>query len=709
MQTKKNTLKFWLGITFKASIAFVLVFSFHQATAIQKYDSIEICVRSYCEAAMGVSSFNIGTIDSYTNVQIRVLLYDSGCNCVLGATVEPPWIVVSGITGFSGSRQGTSYNSSGLDLSPDTDYTVTSQTSNTPDGSTAYESMTISFRTPPLPPPPPTPATINVVEAGSCGTGGTWTVNPGGYTSASNSVSPGTYNLTVISMPAGAISNTVTSTDGGNSLNVTSGQTKQFTITYDCLPSVSAPTVALSANPASGSSGLSSILTWTVSGGAPDNCDATANPTNAQWNGGKSVSSSNQTITNITQTTDFTITCSNSAGSSQSTASVTVIGSPPPPNAAPTTNAGSDKAITLPTSSASVTDASASDSDGTVSSTVWSFVSGPATPTISSGNTLTPSFSDMTTAGTYTFRLTVTDNAALSSNDTMQVVVSDAVAGTAQLNVVENGASGGSWIVSPGGYSGSTMFVQADPSGSTYSIGSVNAPTGYTVSSITSTDGENSLNVTPGQIKQFTINYSASASPFSYNISASNVTIEQGSPGQSTVTKTLTGGTSEGVNISGTGYPSGVSASYAANQGCSPTCNGFVDLDIGAATPIGSYTITVNAESISTNVIDSDTFTLTVIAPPGPATATVAPNPINPRVNDPMTWTVTVLGATGPCTYVWSGTDIPVTAPSSSNVLNWTYQSVGTKNITVTASCGGLPIIGNGTVNVGVRPTFIEF
>lgn len=97
----------------------------------------------------------------------------------------------------------------------------------------------------------------------------------------------------------------------------------------------------------------------------------------------------------------------------------------PAVNNSPTANAGPDKAITLPTTTSAPTGTSATDSDGTISSTVWSFVSGPGpTPTITSGSTLTPSFSNMTSAGTYVFRLTATDNLGATGSDTMQVVVS---------------------------------------------------------------------------------------------------------------------------------------------------------------------------------------------------------------------------------------------------------------------------------------------
>ncbi|OGG93368.1 hypothetical protein A2609_01610 [Candidatus Kaiserbacteria bacterium RIFOXYD1_FULL_47_14] len=92
-------------------------------------------------------------------------------------------------------------------------------------------------------------------------------------------------------------------------------------------------------------------------------------------------------------------------------------------NSAPIANAGADRAITLPTNSVIVSGASASDSDGTISARLWTRTSGPSVPTITDSTTLTPTFSGLI-AGTYVFRLTVTDNGGLTGLDEMSVVVS---------------------------------------------------------------------------------------------------------------------------------------------------------------------------------------------------------------------------------------------------------------------------------------------
>lgn len=96
-----------------------------------------------------------------------------------------------------------------------------------------------------------------------------------------------------------------------------------------------------------------------------------------------------------------------------------------PANVAPSANAGTDKAITLPTSTVSVT-GTASDSDGTITSIAWSKVSGAGTQTFSAGTSLATTISGFSAAGTYVFRITVTDNSGATASDTVSVVVSAA-------------------------------------------------------------------------------------------------------------------------------------------------------------------------------------------------------------------------------------------------------------------------------------------
>jgi hypothetical protein len=91
-------------------------------------------------------------------------------------------------------------------------------------------------------------------------------------------------------------------------------------------------------------------------------------------------------------------------------------------NVPPVVNAGPDKTVTQPADSTSVT-GTATDSDGTIISTLWTKVSGG---TITSPASLSTTITGLSTIGTYTYRLTATDNSGATASDEMTVTVSAA-------------------------------------------------------------------------------------------------------------------------------------------------------------------------------------------------------------------------------------------------------------------------------------------
>ena len=117
----------------------------------------------------------------------------------------------------------------------------------------------------------------------------------------------------------------------------------------------------------------------------------------------------------------WTFTCTNTYGSGTDSVTFT-IGSPT--NTLPVANAGVDQTIVLPTSSATLTGTAATDSNGTITGTVWTKVSGPAGGSITNPNTLSTGITGLTTAGTYVFRLTATDNDGATGFDDVQITVS---------------------------------------------------------------------------------------------------------------------------------------------------------------------------------------------------------------------------------------------------------------------------------------------
>lgn len=92
-----------------------------------------------------------------------------------------------------------------------------------------------------------------------------------------------------------------------------------------------------------------------------------------------------------------------------------------PPNQAPTANAGTDKTLILPINSVTLF-GSGSDVDGQIISYLWTKVSGPSGGIIS-----TPTASSTTITnlieGTYTYKLTVTDDKGANGSDEVSIVV----------------------------------------------------------------------------------------------------------------------------------------------------------------------------------------------------------------------------------------------------------------------------------------------
>ncbi len=98
----------------------------------------------------------------------------------------------------------------------------------------------------------------------------------------------------------------------------------------------------------------------------------------------------------------------------------------PPTNAAPTVNAGTDQAVTLPNAAVlvgTVTDDGDTRPGGSTLTLQWSLVSGPGAPTIVTPTSASTSVT-FPVAGVYVLQLTASDG-ALSSSDTVAITVTD--------------------------------------------------------------------------------------------------------------------------------------------------------------------------------------------------------------------------------------------------------------------------------------------
>ena len=89
----------------------------------------------------------------------------------------------------------------------------------------------------------------------------------------------------------------------------------------------------------------------------------------------------------------------------------------------PFASAGGDRIITLPVNSLTL-NGTGYDANGSIIAYQWAQVAGPAVATLTNANTANLTASNLV-AGTYTFRLAVTDNSGLYGLDTVQVTVSD--------------------------------------------------------------------------------------------------------------------------------------------------------------------------------------------------------------------------------------------------------------------------------------------
>ncbi len=127
-------------------------------------------------------------------------------------------------------------------------------------------------------------------------------------------------------------------------------------------------------------------------------------------------------------------------------------------NQSPVAAAGSDVTISLPTNSVSLNGNGSSDPDGSISTYAWTKYSGPSTFTITTPGEANTTVTGLV-AGTYIFRLTVTDNGQATGFDDVTVIVNEASGGSptttfialkASWKYLDNGSNQGTSWKQPG-------------------------------------------------------------------------------------------------------------------------------------------------------------------------------------------------------------------------------------------------------------------
>lgn len=162
----------------------------------------------------------------------------------------------------------------------------------------------------------------------------------------------------------------------------------------------------------------------TVNGGGSD-VDGSISSYSWSQTSGPAATVSGQTtatlnLTNLIEGTYvFTLTVTDNQGATGSDQVIVTVNAAAV-NQPPMVNAGTDITVNLPTSTANLT-GTASDSDGSISSYLWEKISGPSV-TLTNTSSATVSLSALV-AGTYVFRLTVTDNQGATSFDEVTVTV----------------------------------------------------------------------------------------------------------------------------------------------------------------------------------------------------------------------------------------------------------------------------------------------
>ena len=133
------------------------------------------------------------------------------------------------------------------------------------------------------------------------------------------------------------------------------------------------------------------------------------------------------TATGLTAATtySFTVSAYDAAGNNSAQSTAVTVTTASTTNTPPTANAGADQTITLPTNAVTLT-GTGTDTDGTITSYAWTQVSGPTTATITTPSATTTTVTNLA-QGTYSFWLTVTDNAGATHADAVFVTVNAAV------------------------------------------------------------------------------------------------------------------------------------------------------------------------------------------------------------------------------------------------------------------------------------------
>lgn len=168
----------------------------------------------------------------------------------------------------------------------------------------------------------------------------------------------------------------------------------------------------------------SASLTWSAS---TDNIGVIGYDISVDGTIKTTVNGTSYVLTGLKQVTQYSLQvwAKDAAGNTKSSNTV-VATTQATPNQSPVARAGNDVSMTLPVNSTTLNGSGSTDPDGTISVYAWTYLSGPSQWTLSDPTKVTTALSGMV-AGSYAFRLTVTDNSGAIATDDISVIVNNSV------------------------------------------------------------------------------------------------------------------------------------------------------------------------------------------------------------------------------------------------------------------------------------------
>ncbi|HEY0679693.1 MAG TPA: PKD domain-containing protein [Chitinophagaceae bacterium] len=379
---------------------------------------------------------NAGSDQSIQLPANSVSLNGSGSSDPDGSVTAYAWTKVSGPAQYN-ITNSNSANTTVTNLAAGTYSFRLLVTDN--NGATDDDTVVVTVST--APPPPNVAPTANAgtdlsiqLPASSVTLNGSGSSDPDGSITAyawTKIAGPAQYNITSAGSETTSVSNLVAGTYSFR-LVVTdnAGATDDDTVTVTVAP---APNMPPTANAGGDQSIQLPSASVTLNGSASSDADGSitgyawskiSGP--AQYNIANASGVSTSVTNLVAGTYEFRLVVTDNNGATDDdTVMVTVSTAPPPPNIAPVANAGADQSVQLPANSVALDGSSSSDADGNITAYAWSKISGPAQYNITNANSSGTSVNNLT-AGTYAFRLVVTDNQGATDDDTVVITVSSA-------------------------------------------------------------------------------------------------------------------------------------------------------------------------------------------------------------------------------------------------------------------------------------------